>query len=56
MVKVGSLHLAKTALFSRDCFASIKITGPGKEGLGEILLDDIDKEGYNKNSLGNLII
>jgi len=56
MVKVGSIHLAKTALFSRDYFASIKITGPRKERLGEILLDDIDREGYNENPLGNLII
>lgn len=56
MVNVGPLHLAKTTLSSRDYFASIKITGLRKERLGEILLDDIDREGYNESPLGNLII
>jgi len=56
MVKVGSLRLAKTALFSRDYIASIKITGLRKERLGEILLDDIDREGYNESPPRNLII
>jgi hypothetical protein len=55
MVKVGYIHLAKTALFSRDYFASIKITGLGRK-TRKILLDDIDKEGYNESRPGNLII
>jgi len=46
MVKVGSLLLEKTALFSRDYFASIKITGLRKERLGEILLEPSKKPNY----------
>jgi hypothetical protein len=45
--KVGSIHKAKTALFSKDSFASIRITGLRKELLGNISCEDVDKEGYD---------
>jgi hypothetical protein len=47
MAKVGSVHKAKTALFSKESFASIRITGLRKERLGEISLEDVYKEGYD---------
>jgi hypothetical protein len=47
MAKVGSIHKAKTALFSKENFASIRITGLRKERLGDISHEDIYKEGYD---------
>jgi hypothetical protein len=47
MAKVGSVHKAKTALFSKESFASIRITGLRKERLGDISLEDVYKEGYD---------
>ncbi len=44
--KVGAIHKAKTALFSRDHFALIKITALRKERLGDISLEDVRREGY----------
>jgi hypothetical protein len=45
--KVGAVHKAKTALFSRDHFALIKITAFRKERLGDISLVDVRREGYD---------
>jgi len=39
--KVGAVHKAKTALFSPDHFALIRITGLRRERLGDIILEDI---------------
>ncbi len=47
MAKVGSIHKAKTALFSRDYFASIIITGLKREKLGAITIEDAMREGYD---------
>jgi hypothetical protein len=45
--KVGSVHKAKTTLFSRDYFALIRITEVRKERLGDISLEDVRREGYD---------
>jgi hypothetical protein len=47
MAKVGSIHKAKTALFSKNYFASIIITGLRKEKLGAIIIEDAMREGYD---------
>ena len=47
MAKVGSIHKAKTALFSRDYFASIIITGLRREKLGAITIEDAMREGFD---------
>ena len=47
MAKVGSIHKAKTALFSKDYFASIIITGLRREKLGAITIEDAMREGYD---------
>ena len=47
MAKVGSIHKAKTALFSKDYFASIIITGLRTEKLGAITIEDAMREGYD---------
>jgi hypothetical protein len=47
MAKVGSIHKAKTTLFSKENFASIRITGLRKERLGDISHEDVYKEGYD---------
>ena len=45
--KVGAVHKAKTALFSPDHFALIRITGLRRERLGDITLEDVRREGYD---------
>ncbi len=45
--RVGSVHKAKTALFSLDHFALIRITGLRREQLGDITLEDVKREGYD---------
>jgi len=45
--KVGVVHKAKTALFSPDHFALIRITGLRRERLGDITLEDVRREGYD---------
>jgi hypothetical protein len=47
MAKVGSIHKAKTALFSKDYFASIIITGLRREKLEAITIEDAMREGYD---------
>jgi hypothetical protein len=47
MAKVGSFHKAKTALFSKDYFASIIITGLRREKLGAVTIEDAMREGYD---------
>jgi hypothetical protein len=47
MVEVGSTYEAKTALFSKDYFAHIIITGLREERLGAITFDDAIREGYD---------
>lgn len=47
IAKVGSIHKAKTALFSEESFADIRITGLKKERLGDISHEDLYKEGYD---------
>jgi hypothetical protein len=47
MAKVGSIHEARTALFSKDYFASIIITGLRREKLGAITIEDAMLEGYD---------
>ena len=47
MAKVGSIHEAKTALFSKDYFASIIITDLRREKLGAITIEDAMREGYD---------
>jgi hypothetical protein len=47
MAKIGSIHKAKTALFSKDYFASIIITGLRREKLGAINIEDALREGYD---------
>jgi len=44
--KVGSIHRAKTVLFSRQYFALIRITEVRRERLGDISIEDIHREGY----------
>lgn len=44
---VGSVHLAKTQMLSTEYFAKILITGVREERLGDISLEDAQKEGYN---------
>lgn len=45
--RVGAVHKAKTALFSPDHFALIRITGLRRERLGDITLEDVRREGYD---------
>jgi len=45
--RVGAVHKAKTALFSPDHFALIRITGLRRERLGDITLEDARREGYD---------
>ena len=45
--RVGAVHKAKTALFSRDNFALIRIIGLRRERLGDITLEDVRREGYD---------
>ncbi len=47
MAKVGSIHKAKTALFSKDYFASVIITDVRREKLGTITIEDAMREGYD---------
>jgi hypothetical protein len=47
MTRVGSIHKAKTALFSKDYFASVIITDMRRERLGDITIEDAIKEGYD---------
>ena len=44
---MGSIHKAKTALFSKDYFASIIITDLRREKLGAITIEDAMREGYD---------
>lgn len=44
---MGAVHKAKTALFSRDNFALIRIIGLRRERLGDITLEDVRREGYD---------
>jgi hypothetical protein len=43
---VGAVHLAKTQMLSTEYFAKILITGVKQERLGDISLEDAQKEGY----------
>ena len=45
--RVGAVHKAKTALFSPDHFALIRITGLRRERLGDITQEDVRREGYD---------
>lgn len=45
--RAGSIHKAKTVLFSREYFALIRITDVRKERLGDISLEDVRREGYD---------
>ncbi len=47
MAKVGSIHKAKTALFSKDYFASVIITDVIREWFGNITLEYAIREGYD---------
>jgi hypothetical protein len=47
MARVGSIHKAKTKLFSKNYFASIIITDLRREKLGAITIEDAMKEGYD---------
>jgi hypothetical protein len=47
MAKVGSIHKAKTRLFSKDYFAFVIITDLRRERLGDITIEDAMKEGYD---------
>ncbi len=42
---VGAVHLAKTQMLSTEYFAKILITGVRQERLGDITLEDAQKEG-----------
>jgi len=44
--KAGSVHKAKTVLFSKEYFALIRITDIRKDRLGDISLEDVRREGY----------
>lgn len=46
-VKIGSVHLAKTWMFSSKHFAKLLIRNAHKERLGDITEEDALKEGYN---------
>ena len=45
--RVGAVHKAKTALFSPDHFALIRIIALRREPLGAITLEDVRREGYD---------
>lgn len=45
--KAGSIHKAKTVLFSKEYFVLIRITDVRKERLGDISLEDVRREGYD---------
>ena len=45
--RLGAVHKAKTALFSPDHFALIRITGLRREQLGDISQEDVSVEGYD---------
>ena len=47
MAKVGSIHKAKTVLFSNDYFASVIITDLRREKLGAMTDEDAMREGYD---------
>ena len=44
--KVGSIHLAKTKMLSKDYFARLRILAVYRETLGEISDEDARSEGY----------
>ena len=45
--KVGSIHLAKTKMLSKDYFARLKILAVYQEDLGDISEEDARAEGYD---------
>ena len=50
-VKLGSIHKCKTALFTKDYFAKVKIIRAYEERLGDMTPADYRKEGgYTKKS------
>lgn len=44
--KVGSIHLAKTKMLSKEYFARLEILAVGQERLGDITDEDANAEGY----------
>lgn len=44
---VGAVHLAKTQMLSTEYFAKIRILNVREERLGDITLEDAQKEGYS---------
>lgn len=45
--KAGSIHLAKTKMLSKDCFARLRILAVYQEDLGDISEEDARSEGYD---------
>jgi len=50
MVKVGGIYKAKLKMISKDYFAKIKVLKLYKQKLKEIMVRDIEKEGYSSLS------
>lgn len=50
MVKVGGIYKVKLKMLSKDYFAKIKVLKLYKQKLKEIMVRDIEKEGYSSLS------